>query len=264
VTSQPNAGGPAGPVRGGLAVLAVDDEPHALEDLAYLLQRQAGVGPVTTAGDATEALRLLRDADVDVAFLDIAMPGLTGMDLARVLRRFDRPPRIVFVTAYDSYAVEAFDVDAVDYLLKPVSEPRLAAALGRVGRLASPTPEAGGHVEPADLGVVPVYQRGRVRMVERSSICFVEAAGDYVRLHTDAESHLVRLSLAALETRWADAGFVRIHRQYLVSVTHIRELRSDPAGQTVDVGGHRLPVSRRHGRALRERLVRAPLRGLPG
>src|ERR671921_1746121 len=120
-----------------LRVLAVDDEPPALDELAYLLRADAQVGSVHTAGDATEALRVLRDTDVDVVFLDIRMPGLDGMELARVLRRFARPPAIVFVTAYDDGAVDAFDLGATDYVRKPVRAERLAESLRRVADLRS-------------------------------------------------------------------------------------------------------------------------------
>src|SRR5918997_6275930 len=115
-----------------LRVLAVDDEAPALDELAYLLRADPRVIRVHTAGDATEALRVLRDADVDAVFLDIRMPGLDGMELARVLLRFARPPEIVFVTAYDDAAVDAFDLGVTDYVRKPVQAERLAEAVRRV------------------------------------------------------------------------------------------------------------------------------------
>ena len=118
--------------RGFLRVLAVDDEPPALDELAYLLRADPRVARLHTAGDATEALRVLRDGDVDAVFLDIRMPGLDGMELARVLRRFARPPAIVFVTAYDDGAADAFDLGAADYVRKPVQAERLAESLRRV------------------------------------------------------------------------------------------------------------------------------------
>jgi DNA-binding LytR/AlgR family response regulator len=108
-----------------LRVLAVDDEPPALDELAYHLRTDPRVARLHTASDATEALRVLRDDDVDVVFLDIRMPGLDGMELARVLRRFARPPAIVFVTAYDDGAVDAFDLGVTDYVRKPVRAERL-------------------------------------------------------------------------------------------------------------------------------------------
>jgi DNA-binding LytR/AlgR family response regulator len=237
-----------------LRILAVDDEPPALDELAYLLRADPRVSKVTTAGDATEALRALRDNDVDAVFLDIRMPGLDGMELARVLRRFARPPAIVFVTAYDNAAADAYDLGAVDYVRKPVQSSRLAEALRRVvASLALPAKGESNH----DDEVIPVELAGTTRMLPRSSVRWVEAQGDYARLHTSEGSHLVRVPLATLAERWSDSGFVRIHRSYLVQIRLIDELRMANSGYVVVLGGTELPVSRRHTRDLKDRLVRA-------
>ncbi|XVU25391.1 LytR/AlgR family response regulator transcription factor [Actinoplanes sp. CA-054009] len=238
-----------------LVVLAVDDEPPALDELAYLLNADGRVAHVHRAGDATEALRVLRDTEVDAVFLDIRMPGLDGMELARILRRFARPPAIVFVTAYDDGAVDAFDLGVTDYVRKPVRAERLGESLRRVAGLrtvpaATPTP-------PADEPAIPVELAGTTRMLPRSSVRWVEAQGDYARLHTADASHLVRVSLATLADRWADAGFVRIHRSFLVQIRLIAELRLTPSGYVVNIDGVELPVSRRHTRELKDRLIRA-------
>lgn len=253
-----------------IRALAVDDEPPALDELAYLLRVADGVGTVLTAGDATEALRVLRDTEVDVVFLDIRMPGLDGLELARVLRRFARPPAVVFVTAHDDRAVDAFDLGAVDYLLKPVRPDRLAETLRRVAVRGAGAPARGGAATaprvvppraPADE-VIPVELAGRTRMVPRSAVRWVEAQGDYARLHTTDGSHLVRVPLAVLEERWAEAGFVRIHRSYLVALRLINELRLTQGGYVVRIGDRELPVSRRHTRELKDRLIRAAKSGL--
>ncbi|MEU4621265.1 response regulator transcription factor [Actinoplanes sp. NPDC023801] len=236
-----------------LVVLAVDDEPPALDELAYLLNADGRVAHVHRAGDATEALRVLRDTEVDAVFLDIRMPGLDGMELARILRRFAQPPAIVFVTAYDDGAVDAFDLGVTDYVRKPVRAERLAESLRRVAGLrAAPAPAA-----PADEPAIPVELAGTTRMLPRSSVRWVEAQGDYARLHTGDNSHLVRVSLATLAERWANAGFVRIHRSYLVQLRLVTELRLTNSGYVVAVDGVELPVSRRHTRELKDRLIRA-------
>lgn len=243
----------------GLRVLAVDDEEPALDELRYLLEQQPRVSSVDTATDATGALRRLDEGDLDAVFLDIRMPGLDGMELARLLRRFADPPELVFVTAFEQHAVEAFEVRAADYLLKPVSAERLADALDRVCAARS-----SGESEPAeDLSVIPVDLAGRTLLVDRNDVCWVEANGDYVRLHTvDGGNHLVRMSLALLAERWEPAGFTRIHRGHLVALRHITELRADTgSGYTVRVAGRDLPVSRRHTRDLKERLMTAARRG---
>lgn len=241
---------------GFLRVLAVDDEPPALDELAYLLRNDPRVARVHTAGDATEALRVLRDCDVDAVFLDIRMPGLDGMELARVLRRFAQPPVIVFVTAYDDRAADAFDLGVADYVRKPVQVERLAESLRRVaGSRVLPAHRA--TVRPEDDPTIPVELAGTTRMLPRSSVRWVEAQGDYARLHTGDASHLVRVPLATLAERWADAGFVRIHRSYLVQLNRIEELRLTGSGYVVVIDGAELPVSRRHTRDLKDRLVRA-------
>jgi DNA-binding LytR/AlgR family response regulator len=221
----------------GLRVLAVDDEPPALDELAFLLGRDERVSEVLTCGSATEALRLLRNDPVDVVLLDIAMPGLNGLELAQVLRRFRQPPAVVFVTAHQNHAVEAFDLRAVDYLLKPVHEDRLREAISRVR-------DDGAATETDEQ--LPVELGGVTRFVRRSDVRYASAQGDYVRLHTATANPLVRMSLGALEQRWADAGFVRIHRSILVALAHVDEVRLGAAKPTVVVGGVELPVSRRH------------------
>jgi len=240
-----------------LRILAVDDELPALDELAYLLRADPRVSRVTTAGDATEALRALRDNDVDAVFLDIRMPGLDGMELARVLRRFARPPVIVFVTAYDDAAADAYDLGALDYVRKPVQASRLAEAIRRViAALTLPGPPAKAD-SIQDDEVIPVELAGTTRMLPRSSVRWVEAQGDYARLHTSEGSHLVRVPLATLAERWSDSGFVRIHRSYLVQIRLIDELRMANSGYVVVLDGTELPVSRRHTRDLKDRLVRA-------
>jgi DNA-binding LytR/AlgR family response regulator len=249
--------GPGGSGNGGngtLEVLVVDDEEPALQDLAYLLRQHPRIRSVVTASDATEALRRLRDGSFAAVFLDIRMPGLDGLELARVLSRFARPPEIVFVTAFEQHAVEAFELQAVDYLLKPVRAERLSDAIRRLG---APASRPGTSEE--DPTRIAVETGGRTRMVERDSIRFVEASGDYVRLHTDDGAFLVRMPISALEESWHDAGFVRVHRRYLIALRHVTELRTRPGGgYDLLVAGQELPVSRRHARELRDRLSRSP------
>jgi DNA-binding LytR/AlgR family response regulator len=243
--------------REGLRVLAVDDEKPARDELAYLLGRDDRVSEVFTAADGAEALRLLDTTTVDALFVDIRMPGLDGLDLARVLRRFAASPAVVFVSAYDSHGVEAFDLRAVDYVMKPVREQRLRDAVGRVleSRGTPATARVDETPEEQDP-TIAVELGGVVRFVRRSEVRYVEAHGDYARLVTDTGRHLVRVSLAHLEDEWASAGFVRIHRRWLVSLSAIDEVRSDGGRMSVVVQGELLPVSRRHTPALRDRLVR--------
>lgn len=231
-----------------LTVLAIDDERPALDEIMWLLRRDPRVGDVLGCDSATEALRVLQDTEVDAVFLDIQMPGLTGLDLAQVLSRFRIPPPVVFVTAHEEHAVEAFELRAVDYVLKPVREERLAEAVRRVM-------EAGRAPVSHDVQI-PVERGGVTRFVNRSDITHVEAQGDYARLHTAEGSHLVRTPLSSLAEQWASAGFVRIHRSVLVALPHVEEVRSDSGRVTVVVGGQELAVSRRHARDLRTVLTK--------
>lgn len=255
-----------------LQVLAVDDEPPALEELTYLLRGDQRVGRVLAAGSSDGALRLLEDGSTDAVFLDIRMPGLDGLDLMRVLGRFAHPPAVVFVTAYEDFAVDAFALNACDYLLKPVSGERLAEAVRRVAALiesggVAPSPAPAAAAGPPDRSAerIPVDLGGVTRFVSRDEVTYVEAQGDYVRLHTRDSAPLLRIALAVLEERWAPHGFVRIHRRFLVSMRHVEELRSDAGHWTVRVAGGELPVSRRHSRELRDLLTRwAPTPGEGG
>jgi DNA-binding LytR/AlgR family response regulator len=233
-----------------LRVLVVDDEAPACEDLAYLLRQDPRVGAVRCAQSAAQALKFLNDQPVDLVVCDIKMPGLDGMELARVVARFTDRPQIVFVTAYDDHAVAAFELQATDYLMKPVRAGRLAEAVRRVVTAGHPEQSA------VEDQMVSVELAGVTRFVRRSQIRYVEAQGDYARLHVARESHLLRTPLATLEERWGDAGFVRIHRSTLVALAHVDEVRLADGRCTVRLGDDVLPVSRRHTRELRERLIR--------
>ncbi len=253
----------------GLHVLAVDDEPPALGELVYLLERTEGIASVTAAGSAADALADLQSSDFDAVFLDIRMPGLDGIQLAGLLARFAAPPPVVFVTAYDSHAVDAFDVAAADYLLKPIRAERLAQAVGRVRRRIesahAPAQAAADDVEgtappaaqaPPPDETIAVELGGVTRYVRRSDVVYVEAQRDYVRLCTRTGGHLVRVPLATLEERWAAVGFLRVHRRYLVNSAFVEGLRSSAGMVIVELGaGQSVPVSRRFAAAVRAALV---------
>ena len=260
-----------------LAVLAVDDEAPALDELAYLLGEHPCIDEVVTAADATSALRELNARPFDAVFLDINMPGLSGLELAGVLANFSDRPAVVFVTAHDDKAVEAFDVGAVDYLLKPIRQSRLDEAVRRVQAATTEARRETGDGEPpadlaeADADVIPAELGGITHLVPRDSIGWVEAEGDYARLHSASGAHLVRIPLSTLESRWRERGFQRIHRSYLVALRQVTGLRSTEGSVLVRLRANgaspavELPVSRRQAKELRDRLVRDPMRNLrPG
>ena len=235
-------------------VLVADDERPALDELVHLLRRDERISEILTAGSGAEALRVLSERAVAIAFLDIHMPGLSGMDLARSMTSLAEPPAVVFVTADDARAVDAFDLRAADYLLKPVRTDRLRRAVDRVLEL-------GGTAAPTEDEVLTVTVGSSVRFVNRSEVRWVQAQGDYSRLHAgDGVGHLVRIPISELEQRWADAGFVRVHRSYLVAVAAVDEARLSGTEPVVSVGAVALPVSRRLLPGVREALVRVESR----
>lgn len=242
-----------------------------LDEIEFLLENNSRVGQVLTAFNAAEALRQLRAEDgrmrgpesyVDAVFIDVSMPGLSGMELGRVVVSFRPSPALVFITGHGETALEAFELGALDYLMKPVDPERVDRALRTVERNKATVVDMSGAGEATDEEVIPVELAGTTKMVPRNTVRCVEAQGDYARLHTtDGASHLVRIPLAQLEERWADAGFVRIHRSFLVALSLVSELRMTTSGYSVVLGGGQpkeLPVSRRHTRELKDRLVRAP------
>ena len=241
----------------GIVVLAVDDEEPALATLTDLLRGHPYVADVRQARDAEGALRLLRsDTAPQAIFTDITMPEMTGMELARAAAGLPTPPPVVFVTDHDDRAVDAYELGAVDYLLKPLRPERLDMALVRVLARRATLPVA--FAPPEEI--VPVELAGRTTLVPRSEVRYVEARGDYARLHTDDTTHLVRISLATLAERWRDAGWVRIHRSYLVAADQVTAVDPGGVGYVVRLGRGRdaveLPVSRRHLRDVRAALSR--------
>ena len=251
--------------KSGLRVLAVDDERNALDDLAWMLDASDLVAEVDTATSGNEAMQKVGTTAYDAIFLDVRMPGLDGVGLARVLRRFALPPAVVFVTAYESAAVEAFALRAADYLMKPVGRTRLEEALRRVAEPGPhPVPDgaAGGRESAPDEegDVIPVdnVRGGGTRLVQRASILYLQAHGDYVRLVTEDGRFLLRARLADIERRWEPFGFVRVHRGYIANLKRAVEVRPLFNGTAVLVfgDGSTVPIARRQVAELRRWLHR--------
>jgi DNA-binding LytR/AlgR family response regulator len=254
-------------VTDGLAILAVDDEPRALADIKRLLDASASVERVATATSAKEALVYLSGGRYDALFLDVHMPEIEGMALARLLRRFADPPAVVFLTGHPDAAVEAFEVQALDFLIKPVTRERLEAALTRVeahaqgGGASKALAADGGEPVPGaangpDVVAVDNPKGGGKRLVRLETIAFAQANGDYARIVCDDGRFLLRTPLSQLESDWGSSGFARVHRAYLVNLPHAVELRAQLNGTAVLVmrDGTEIPVARRNVAALRRRL----------
>jgi len=247
-----------------LTILAVDDEQTQLEDLARLLRGSTYVEGVECAFDGRDALVKVSAQQYDAIFLDVRMPDLDGLELARVLRRFSSPPQLVFVSAYDTAAVDAFELRALDYLRKPISRRRVEEALERVvGAIEARPPDDGSDKRgqsrvPTEHDTVAVASArgGSIRLIGRSSILYAQSHGDFVRLVNDDGRYLLRNTLAEIEHRWRQFGFVRVHRQYVANLNRAVEL-FPRLGGTADLmfdDGQTIPIARRHVADLSRRL----------
>jgi two-component system, LytTR family, response regulator len=248
----------------GLKILAVDDERPQLQDLARLLRSSPLVEAVDCASDGHDALVKVSADRFDAIFLDVRMPDLDGVELARVLRRFAAPPQLVFVTAHEGAAVDAFELRAVDYLLKPVARSRVHQALERVaGAVDSAETANGGASAPhrgggpeSEVVAVDNVRAGTTRLIPRSSILYIQSHGDFVRIVVDDGRYLLRSTLTDLEHRWEPHGFVRVHRQYVANLNKAVELRPQFGGtaELAFADGRTIPVARRHVAELGRRL----------
>jgi DNA-binding LytR/AlgR family response regulator len=248
-----------------LTILAVDDEHTQLEDLARLLRSFSGVHEVECAFGGHDALLKASSQAYDAIFLDVRMPDLDGLELGRVLRRFAAPPQLVFVSAHDTAAVDAFELRAVDYLRKPVSRRRLEEALDRVVAAveAAEDPAERNGRRPRSLSAaesemiaVSGARAGSTRLINRGSILYVQSHGDFVRIINEDGRYLLRTTLNEIEHRWEQFDFVRVHRQYLANLSRAVELRPLFGGtaELTFAGGQTIPVARRHVADLSRRL----------
>jgi DNA-binding LytR/AlgR family response regulator len=247
-----------------LTLLAVDDEHTQLGDLARLLRSSPSVREVECAFDGHDALVKVSSQPFDAIFLDVRMPDLDGLELARVLRRFASPPQLVFVSAYDEGAVEAFELRALDYLRKPVARHRVEEAIERVAAAVDAGPamvDRGLARAPAagpedEMIAVANVHGASTRLLARSEIQFVQSYGDFVRIVTGDGRYLLRATLSEIERRWEPFGFVRVHRQYVANLRTATELRPLLGGsaELTFVDGQTIPVARRHTAELGRRL----------
>lgn len=218
-----------------LRTLIVDDEPLAIERLQILAGQQDGVSLVGTASDGASALRMVDALAPDLVLCDIAMPGLSGLDVAEAIEKLDNPPAVVFVTAFDQYAVAAFDVAAVDYLLKPVSPDRLDRALARVREWR--TTERAPTQKSKWINEFWVQNRGEMLRIDAGQVDLIEAERDYMRLHVGGRSWLIHQTIKSLEARMNPDQFMRIHRSKMIRREGIVGLKHHGDGAwSVDLG----------------------------
>jgi two-component system LytT family response regulator len=243
----------------GYRALIVDDEPPARAFLRRLISADPEVEVVGDCGDAREAIAFLRQRPVDLLFLDIQMPETDGFALLESLDD-ERMPAVVFVTAYDQYAVRAFEVSAVDFLLKPFDHDRLEKALRKAKaslreRTARERTDqvlallADIHARSDFLERFLVKTNGRTLVLRADQVEWIEAEGNYVRLHTGKTSHMIRHTMQSLEQRLNPKRFVRIHRSAIINIDTLAEMEPHPNGQDQTVvlrGGARLTLSRHY------------------
>lgn len=236
-----------------IKTVIADDEVLARQKLRQLLASEKDVEIVGEGATAPETVDLVQLTSPDLLFLDIQMPGMDGFDIVSALSAGPDPhlPSIVFVTAYDQYALRAFEINAVDYLLKPFTHERLSIALQRVrnsissGR-ESATSRRSGETNGYASRIV-FKSRGRILFLPVTDIRWIAAEENYVRICTGKESHLLRETMAHLETRLDPESFIRVHRSTIVNLQFVREIRTDtPDGEAFVLmqEGQRLPVSR--------------------
>ena len=241
-----------------IRALVVDDEPLARRGIRVRLERAEDVEVIGESTNGPEAVAAIRELTPDLVFLDVQMPGLDGFGVVEQVGAEQMPP-VVFVTAYDAHALKAFDVHALDYLLKPIDDERFDVAVARARRRITERTAAGRQLaavlaELRDRRIL-IKDRGKVIIVNEADVDWIEAEGDYVRVHTGGRGHLLRETMAAMAERLDPARFARIHRSTIVNVSRIRELKPHPNREYTVVlhDGTRLKLSRGYRDALEGR-----------
>jgi two-component system LytT family response regulator len=224
-------------------VLIVDDEPLARAGMRMLLEEESGIAAIAEARNGAEAVTLIRERRPDLALLDVQMPGMDGFAVLKELGAESMPP-VIFVTAHDKYAIQAFEVNAIDYLLKPVTRERFSQALARVRERMSTQGVDNRNVlsllqqlsaPPRYLTRVALRSAGKISFVGIEDVLYVQAAENYAQLHLKASRHLLHVPIATLESSLDPQLFLRIHRSLLVNVRYIHELETGAHGEYIVV-----------------------------
>lgn len=214
--------------------LIVDDEYPARRELRYILDEIPEIEVVGEAANAKEAQELVKALDYSVIFVDIQMPEMTGLELGAIIKEMDNPPALVFVTAFENYAVQAFDVDAVDYVLKPFSDQRVQQAVEKIKKYFSSdkkeknakNKKAGSNQETIERKIqrIPVEKQGKTLLVSEKDIVYAYTDSEYVCIKTESSNLVTRFTLKDLENRLCDHKFFRTHRCFLVNLDYVREI----------------------------------------
>lgn len=245
-----------------LKALIIDDEEPARQELRYLLEQMNEIEIVGEGENAKDALKLLAAIDCSVVFLDIQMPGMSGIELGEVLKSLKKPPAIIFVTAYEEYALQAFEVDAVDYILKPFDSSRIEQAIKKVLSMQRSEGEENKAEEQvvktiAALERIPLEYKGRTLLLAQDDIAYIYTQNEAVYVRTiDDKEYLARFTLKDLEQRLSSEKFFRTHRCYIVNLSRIKEITPYFSGTyTVTLDNKQkteIPVSRNQARKLKK------------
>jgi two-component system LytT family response regulator len=224
-------------------VLIVDDEPLARAGMRMLLEEEAAISAIAEARNGAEAVEMIRASRPDLLLLDVQMPEMDGFGVLKALGAEHMPP-VIFVTAHDKYAIQAFEVNAIDYLLKPATRERFQQALARVRERVSTQGLDNRHVlsmlqhlsaPPRYLSRVALRAAGKISFVSIEDVMYVQAAENYVQLHLKSSRHLLHVPIATLEASLDPSMFLRIHRSLIVNVRYIQELETGPHGEYIVV-----------------------------
>ena len=235
-----------------IRALVVDDEPLARRNVTLLLRKDPEIGAIEEAGSGAEAIEVIRRWKPDLVFLDVQMPECGGFDVLEMLGA-DLPHAVIFVTAYDEYALQAFEAGVLDYLLKPFDDARFSRALSRAkDKLAHYAPQ-----ERQSAKRLVVRSPGQLLFVEVADIDWIEAASYYACLHVGRDTHIIRRTLSDLERDLGEERFIRIHRSIIVNVERIQGLELESAGEyeVILKSKVRLRLSRRFRKRLQERMA---------
>lgn len=237
-----------------IRAIIIDDEPMARSEMRYLLDRNSKIEVLGEASTADEAYKLMESVCYDLAFVDINMPGMSGLELAEKIKELSCQPAVIFTTAYSQFAVKAFELDVVDYLVKPISEERLASAVEKVKkRLKSwrGVPQA----PTAQIDRIPLNKNGKTYLLCPAEIYYIESHGEFTVIHSEKGRFMSSIRLKDFEVRLQKHSFFRAHRSYIVNLDHVVEMVALYGGlyslKLKDPNHSKIPVSRRQSRQLK-------------
>lgn len=220
--------------------LIIDDEPLARDLIRSYLEKLENFEIAGECGDAMKALQVLRDQKVDLMFMDIQMPQITGIEFLKILKN---PPKVIITTAYREYAIDSFELDVVDYLLKPITFERFLKSVNKYYQLSQEEPTAPAPVSDvvqSDEAFIYVKENKRVIKVNLNEILYIEGLSEYVQIYTDKKKIITKTSMTSLEEKLPNDGFLRIHKSFIVSMSRIEAFTA----HTIEVPGKELPIGR--------------------